>query len=518
MQGYDVTQSSTAYPLVFLLIASSDHLTGFTGATVTVTLSKSGAAFAAPSGAVSEIGNGWYKVAGNATDTGTLGPLALHATATGADPSDALYPVVAYSPQDAVHLGLSALPNTACTTNASLLTSGTGTDQISVSAGKLLLQATQTGVTIPTVTTVTNQLTAAAIATAHWQDTTAGDFTVASSIGKSLYTSGAVPGASGGLLIAGTNAGATSFTAGIVISNTSGYGLGIFGGSGYDGINVTAGANANGITFAGVGNGSGLALIAGSTGNGVRIIGGTTSGTGLQIYTFSGDGVSIQPTGGSAIVATANGSSKHGMVITGGAGGTSDGIRAVAGTGPGGVDIRGNITGNLIGTLSTLTTYTGDTPQTGDSYARLGAPSGASIDADILSRLPTSSYTTAPAAAAIAALVAAGSVASVVGSVGSVTAAVSVAGPFKINQASGFEFALVSSIDHATPFASGGVTGVRSIAGGAEASVTGTVTQIAATNRYYFTGAAADFNGTSVGFCFSATGADSVVISVNTTP
>ncbi len=48
------------------------------------------------------------------------------------------------------------------------------------------LAASQPGVTIPIVTTVTNQLTAAAIATAHWQDTTAGDFTVAASIGKSV--------------------------------------------------------------------------------------------------------------------------------------------------------------------------------------------------------------------------------------------------------------------------------------------------------------------------------------------
>ncbi len=44
-----------------------------------------------------------------------------------------------------------------------------------------------------TVTTVTNQLTGAAIATAIWQDTTAGDFTTANSIGKSLYT-GVAPG------------------------------------------------------------------------------------------------------------------------------------------------------------------------------------------------------------------------------------------------------------------------------------------------------------------------------------
>jgi len=37
-----------------------------------------------------------------------------------------------------------------------LLSNGTGTGQVSLDAGKVLLQATQTGVTIPTVTTVTN--------------------------------------------------------------------------------------------------------------------------------------------------------------------------------------------------------------------------------------------------------------------------------------------------------------------------------------------------------------------------
>ncbi len=44
------------------------------------------------------------------------------------------------------------------------------------------------------------------IATAVWQDATAGDFTTAGSIGKSLYTSGILPGAAGGHFIAGTNA------------------------------------------------------------------------------------------------------------------------------------------------------------------------------------------------------------------------------------------------------------------------------------------------------------------------
>jgi hypothetical protein len=68
------------------------------------------------------------------------------------------------------------------------------------------------GVAVGTVTTVTNQLTGAAIATAVWQDATAGDFTAASSIGKSLYTSGVIPGAANGLFIAGTNAATTVTT------------------------------------------------------------------------------------------------------------------------------------------------------------------------------------------------------------------------------------------------------------------------------------------------------------------
>jgi len=71
---------------------------------------------------------------------------------------------------------------------------------------------TTSGGAVSTVTTVTNQLTAAQIATGVWQDATAGDFTVSSSIGKSLYTSGAAPGAAGGLFIAGTNAATTITT------------------------------------------------------------------------------------------------------------------------------------------------------------------------------------------------------------------------------------------------------------------------------------------------------------------
>ncbi len=68
--------------------------------------------------------------------------------------------------------------------------------------------------TIATVTTVTNQLTAAQIATGVWQDATAGDFTTASSIGKCLYIANVAPGGTGGHFIAGTNA-ATTITTGL---------------------------------------------------------------------------------------------------------------------------------------------------------------------------------------------------------------------------------------------------------------------------------------------------------------
>ncbi len=109
--GYLLKQSSTAKPLTFFMTDSSDHISGKTGLSPTVKIGKNGGAGAAPSGAVSEIDStnlpGWYKVAGNATDSNTLGPLQLHATAFGADPCDKEFCVVAFDPDDAAALGLS---------------------------------------------------------------------------------------------------------------------------------------------------------------------------------------------------------------------------------------------------------------------------------------------------------------------------------------------------------------------------------------------------------------------------
>lgn len=109
--GYLVKQSTTARPLLFLMIDSADHVAGKTGLSPTVTISKNGAVFGSPAGAVSEVGNGWYAVSANATDSNTLGVLALHATAVGADPTDELFEIVAFNP-DLASMGLSLAKTT----------------------------------------------------------------------------------------------------------------------------------------------------------------------------------------------------------------------------------------------------------------------------------------------------------------------------------------------------------------------------------------------------------------------
>ena len=249
---------------------------------------------------------------------------------------------------DAVHGGMSSLPNTACTTNASLLTSGTGTDQLSVSAGKVLLQATQSGVTIPTVTTVTNQLTAAAIATGVWQDSTAGDFTTALSIGKSImngvtlgtgltinaYTgntpqtgdsfarltgTGAVTFASLTVSGATTLTGNVSMVAGLTVTqstlngaaisctgNGSGPGiistggltgagiLGVGGATSGDGIQGVAFGNSNGFHGTGSGSGDGLAVTGGTTGRGIHAVGGGSSGAGIRSEGTAGNANGVE--------------------------------------------------------------------------------------------------------------------------------------------------------------------------------------------------------------------------------
>ncbi len=176
---------STSKVVLFKAYLSSDHVSEATSKTIAITISKNGGAFGNPNAGATnatEVSSGWYKVTLDTTDTGTTGPLAVRGAVSSIDDVGILLEVV-----KATNGGYTALPDTAVTTNASLITSGTSTAQLSVSSGLVTLAGvTHTGAVIPTVTTVTNQLTAAQIATGVWTDTTAGDFTTALSVGKSL--------------------------------------------------------------------------------------------------------------------------------------------------------------------------------------------------------------------------------------------------------------------------------------------------------------------------------------------
>lgn len=81
-------KQSTAKNVMVLMVDSTDHVTGKTGLTLTITASKDGGAFASISPTVTERGNGWYSVALTSSHTDTLGDLALHITGTAADPAD----------------------------------------------------------------------------------------------------------------------------------------------------------------------------------------------------------------------------------------------------------------------------------------------------------------------------------------------------------------------------------------------------------------------------------------------
>lgn len=85
---------STARNILIFMAQSADHITGLTGATLTITTSKAGAAFASITPTVTERTNGWYQLALTSGHVDTLGDLAFHITATGADPSDWLDQVV----------------------------------------------------------------------------------------------------------------------------------------------------------------------------------------------------------------------------------------------------------------------------------------------------------------------------------------------------------------------------------------------------------------------------------------
>lgn len=382
---------------MFLIVQSSDHITGLTGATPTVTISKAGAAFGAAAGTVTEVSSGWYKIAFTTADTGTVGDLAVHVTATSGDPTDfvdqisvrliddAAFPATSGRSMvvdasglvdaNAVKLGPtgSGTAQTARDIGASvLLSAGSGAGQLDFTSGVVKSNMVQI---LATVLTETAGLLAGGFKKF---------FNVATPTGTLLSLPDAVPGASGGLLIAGTNAALTSFTAGMIISNTAG-----------DALELTStGGSGSGLFATGNGFGSGIIGSGGANGNGFAAAGGASSGAGFKASASNAEGIlslgggsgsngmTITPGSGSAHGLSITGiGTGHGIITTGGST-SGDGLKCVhGGTGK---DIRGNITG----TIDTTTAVTNDVGITQAGADKVFGGSGAAMS-EVVQAIPS---------------------------------------------------------------------------------------------------------------------------------
>lgn len=101
-------KDSNSKKIIFLMILKSDHVTGATGKTLTVTVSKNGAAFGAGGGSVAELAGGAYAYTPSAGDVDTLGPILFRATETDCDDCFIEGVVLAVDPY-AVKFGLNDL-------------------------------------------------------------------------------------------------------------------------------------------------------------------------------------------------------------------------------------------------------------------------------------------------------------------------------------------------------------------------------------------------------------------------
>lgn len=94
-------KASTARPVLFCMFdANGIGCSGLTDPTLQVFLSKNGAAFAARTATLGEVGQGWYSLSGAnlAADLDTLGGLIIEGNAAGCLPGFSTYTIVEYDP------------------------------------------------------------------------------------------------------------------------------------------------------------------------------------------------------------------------------------------------------------------------------------------------------------------------------------------------------------------------------------------------------------------------------------
>lgn len=372
----------------FIHFQGVDAATGGIKSAVTWTVRRCiDGTFAAATGTVTEDGTtGWYKFAMSQADTNGNN-IGFNFTGTGAVPQTVNIVTTSLNPYDAVRFGMTALPNA----NAG-------------AAGGLWILGANAAAT----TTLTGVAAAGATPATPALSLTGG----AASI-----TGGGVAAQA---LLATGGAGAAS-------TNGAAEGVKMIGG----GTNTVA-SSAHGLNVTGTSVGSGLGATSGggATGNGITATAASTNGSGITgVKTGSGSDLNCTVTP-LTLAKTTN--------ITG-----FNDIAATAIVSSGAITTLAGAVVN-VDLVDTLTTYTGNTPQTGDSFARIGAAGvgltavaladatsdaviadavwnaatatyGAAgsygllietdLDATISSRLATAGYTAPPSAATIASAV-----------------------------------------------------------------------------------------------------------------
>jgi hypothetical protein len=202
--------------ITFQLISTTDG-SAITGVSPAVRRCIDGT-FAAGGGTVTEDTGGYYKYAMSQADTNG-NDIGFRFSGTGAITVALNIVTTAADPTDTVRFGLTAMPNVASGSAGAIPTTGTGSNQISVSSGQVILQSgTGTGQLDFTSGVVKSNL-AQILGTALTE--TAGllaggfkkFFNVSSPTGTLNSIPDAVAGATGGLFIAGTNAATTVTTA-----------------------------------------------------------------------------------------------------------------------------------------------------------------------------------------------------------------------------------------------------------------------------------------------------------------
>lgn len=167
------------------------------------------------------------------------------------------------------------------------------------------------------------------------------------SLGTTNPLPNAVAGASGGLLISGSNSGTTTLGALTVTGATTLTGNVSLGGT----LSVSGTTSFAAVTITATGSSSGLTITGGPTCSvtqgALQLVGGSTSGAGMSMSVTDGHGMVI----------TAAGAGRHGMFITGGSSGVANGAYFVAGgTGFGVRATSMDLVSNLsVGGTTTLT-------------------------------------------------------------------------------------------------------------------------------------------------------------------